>query len=95
MQAKAILLWAWLVALLLLPGLVCSLTWALTAWPGPSQSLELLLMPGRTLEIDIRPCVSAEPGRLTIWFVGTTNANRFVREHFVLLLRTPAAPPCP
>jgi hypothetical protein len=47
------------------------------------------------LEVDIHPCVSAEPGRLLIWFVDTTNANRFVRERFVLLLRAAATPPCP
>ena len=95
MQAKLILMWASLVALVLLPGLACGVVWVLAARPGPPHGLALPLLPGRTLEVDIQPCVSTEPSRLMIWFVDTTNANRFVREHFTLLLRTAATPPCP
>jgi hypothetical protein len=95
MQAKLTLLWTSLVAFVLLPGLACSLMWALAARPGPPRGLELPLLPGRRLEVDIQPCVSAAPSRLMIWFVDTTNANRFVRERFTLLLRMAAAPPCP
>jgi hypothetical protein len=95
MQAKLALLCASLGALFLLPALACGVTWALAARPGPPRGLVLPLLPGRTLEVDLHPCVAAEPGRLTVWFVDTANANRFVREHFTLLLRTAAAPPCP
>jgi hypothetical protein len=95
MRAKLLLLWVPLVALLLLPGLACSITWALAAQPGPARGLALALLPSHSLEIDIRPCASSKPGRLTVWFVDTTSANRFVRKRFVLLLRTAAAPPCP
>jgi hypothetical protein len=95
MQAKLALLWTSLMALMVLPGLACSLAWALAAQPGPPRGLALPLMPGRTLEVDLQSCASVEPGRVTVWFVDTTNANRFVREHFVLLLRSVAAPPCP
>ena len=95
MQAKLGVLWASLVTLILLPGLACSVAWALAARPGPPRGLVLPLLPGRTLEVDIHPCVSAEPGRLLVWFVDTTSANRFVRERFTLLLRTAATPPCP
>jgi hypothetical protein len=95
MRAKLGLLWASLVILLLLPGLACSVTWALAAQPGPPHGLALPLTPGRTLEIELHSCVSAEPGRLLIWFVDTTSANRFVRERFTLLLRAAVASPCP
>jgi hypothetical protein len=95
MQAKLALLWASLVALLLLPGLACGVTWALAAHPGPPRGLVLPLLPGRTLEVDIQPCVSVAPGRLLVWFVDTTDTNRFVRERFTLLLRAAATPPCP
>jgi hypothetical protein len=95
MQAKLALLWASLLALILMPGVACSVLGARAASPGPPRGLALPLMPGRTLEIDLQPCVTAEPGRVTVWFADTTSANRFVRERFTLLLRTAAAPPCP
>jgi hypothetical protein len=95
MHAKLALLWASLVALLLLPLLACGVTWALLARPGPPRHVALPVLPGRALEVDIQPCVSAAPGRLLVWFVDSTNANRFVRERFVLLLRSVVAPPCP
>ena len=57
--------------------------------------LYIVYLPGRTLEVDVQPCAEARPGRLMVWFVDTTRANRFIREHFVLLLHTAAAPPCP
>ena len=47
------------------------------------------------LELDIQPCLSAAPGRLLVWFVDTTTANRFVRERFTLLVHTATTPPCP
>ena len=95
MQAKQPLLWASLTSLLLLPGLACSLAWALAAQPGPPRGVVVPLLPGRTLEVDVQPCAEVRPGRLMVWFVDATHANRFVREHFILLLHTAAAPPCP
>ena len=95
MHTKRTLMWATFMSLLLLPGLTCSLAWALAAQPGPPRGVVLPLLPGRTLEIDVQPCASTAPGRLMVWFVDTTRANRFIREHFVLLLHTTAAPPCP
>jgi hypothetical protein len=88
------LLWAALLVLLL-PLLACAGVWSVTAQPGPPRGLKLVLMSGRTLEIDVRPCSSAEPGRMTIWYIDATRTNRFLRERFVLLWRGVLAPSCP
>jgi hypothetical protein len=84
-----------LLVALLVPLLACGGIWSVVAQPGPPRSLTVALMAGRTLEIDVRPCSPAEPGRLTVWYIDATHANRFIREQFTLLLRSAAAPACP
>jgi hypothetical protein len=93
-RVRSPLLWAALFVLLL-PLLACAGVWSVAAQPGPSHGLKLALMSGRTLEIDVRPCSSAEPGRMTIWYIDATRTNRFLRERFMLLWRSVLAPSCP
>jgi hypothetical protein len=88
------LLWAALLVLLL-PLLACGSAWVTVAQPGPTRGLTVPLMPDRTIEIDVRPCGPVEPGRLTVWYIDATHANRFIRERFKLLVRTTLAPICP
>ena len=93
MQAKYVLLWAALLTLVL-PMLACVLAWSLASRPGPSHSFAAPLTPNRRIELDLRSCDAANPGRLTIWYIDSSKANRFVRDRFALLLRTVVAPPC-
>jgi hypothetical protein len=95
MWSKPALLWSTLLALLLSPVLVCIVAWGLAARPGAPRSVVTPLLPGRRLEVDVRPCEAVHPGRLAIWYIDSSSANRFIRERFVLLLRVVAAPPCP
>jgi hypothetical protein len=88
------LLWAALLVLLV-PLLACGGVWSVVAQPGPPRGLTVALMPDRTLELNLRPCGPAEPGRLTVWYIDATHANRFIRERFTLLVRSAAAPTCP
>jgi len=94
MQAKHTLLWSSALALLLAPLLACILACILASQPGPARSIAAPLLPNHRLEVDIRPCDAANPGRVTIWYVDSSRANRFVRDRFALLLRTVVAPPC-
>jgi hypothetical protein len=87
------LLWAALL-LLLLPLVACGGVWLMAAQPGLPHGLTVQLLPGHTLEIDVRPCNPAEPGRMMVWYIDATRANRFIREQFVLLMRTTLAPVC-
>jgi len=95
MLSKPVLLWAALLALLLSPVLVCIVAWGLAAGPGAPRTVTTPLLPGRRLEVDVRPCEAVHPGRLAIWYIDSSSANRFIRERFVLLLRVAIAPPCP
>jgi len=88
------LLWAGLLVLLV-PLLACGGVWSVVAQPGPPRGVTVALMSGRTLELNLRPCGPAEPGRLTVWYIDATRANRFIRERFTLLVRSAAAPACP
>src|SRR5262245_4294012 len=83
-RVRSPLLWAALLVLLL-PLLACGGVWGVTTQPGPPRGLKVALMSDRTLEIDLRPCTPDEPGRMTIWYIDATRANRFLRERFVLL----------
>jgi len=94
MRAKQTLLWALILALVL-PMLACASTWALAAMPGNAHDITAPVLPGYTLELNIRPCDAINPGRMAVWYIDTNRANRFIRERFVLLLRTVVAPPCP
>ena len=95
MSSKPALLSAALLALLLSPVLVCIVAWALATGPGAPRTVTTPLLPGRRLEVDVRPCEAIHPGRLAIWYIDSSGANRFIRERFVLLLRVAIAPPCP
>jgi hypothetical protein len=93
-RVRSPLLWLALLALLG-PLLACSGLWVVAASPGPPHTMVMPLLPGRTLEVNIRPCDAVEPGRMMIWFIDSTRANRFIRERFILLMRTTLAPECP
>ena len=94
MTSKHTLLWA-SALVLLAPLLACILAWGFASRPGPARDITATLLPDLRLEVDLRPCDSDQPGRLAIWYVDSSRANRFVRERFALLLRTAVAPPCP
>jgi hypothetical protein len=94
MRSKHALLWSSALALLLAPVLACILAWSMASRPGPARDVAAPLMPNYRLELDIRPCDTAHPGRVTIWYIDSSRANRFVRDRFALLLRTVVAPPC-
>ena len=93
-RARSPLLWVALLALLL-PLLACGGLWAITARPGPPRTMAVQLLPGRTVEVNVRPCGATEPGRMMVWYIDSTHANRFIRERFNLLMRTTLAPACP
>jgi hypothetical protein len=93
-RVRSPLLWLALLALLG-PLLACSGLWVVAASPGPPHTMVLPLLPGRTLEVNFRPCDPTEPGRMMIWYIDSTRANRFIRERFILLMRTTLAPACP
>jgi hypothetical protein len=93
MSAKHVLLWA-AVPALLLPILACIVAWAVASGPGPVRSLGAPVLPNRRVEIDIHPCDALSPGRLVVWYVDASSANRFIRERARLLIRAPIAPPC-
>jgi hypothetical protein len=95
MRLKLALVWAVILALILLPVLACTVVWGLTARPAGSLMVVAPLSSGRKLDIDVLSCTGSDRGSVMVWYIDASNPNRFIDEKYTLLLRVATAPACP